>query len=136
MSDRSMLLAPGWTVTVRLGPGWTLERRDNSVTARKTDVEDLWIGSIAKVASYSLWEVAEAAMRRHVGQGEPDRFPAIVSGRPAFGYEWSDGAQTVVTWWLELDAEWYARVEYTIGTMGCIREQADAMLAAVEITPD
>jgi len=133
MLDRSVVLCRGWTIVLRFPPDWLLEQRDNLVIARKNSVEDLSIAAVEKVAQYSLWDVAEAAMQRHVRQGEPDRFPAVVSGHPAFGYEWSDGVQTILTWWLELDSEFCARVEYANGTPGRIRDQSDTLLAAIEI---
>jgi len=132
MQDPLTLLCRGWSVAIRLPPGWAMERRDSVVIARKSPVEGVFIEAVEKVAAYSLWEVAETAMRRNVTQGEPDRFPAVFAGHPAFGYEWTDGVQWVLTWWLELDPECCARVDYANGTVGRIREQADRLLPPID----
>ena len=48
-----------------------------------------------------LDEIAEGLMRRHVGNGEPERFHELVGRVAARGYAWTDGVRDIATWFAQ-----------------------------------
>jgi hypothetical protein len=112
------LLVSPWTVSLDLPDGWDVRRlpeRPEMIVGRPAGATE-WHLSVEPVAlgMYSLWDVAQAAMRKHTG-GKPEHFelsPDIVDGRGAFRFAWTDGVQHIVTWWLVLSGPQAARIEY------------------------
>jgi hypothetical protein len=62
---------------------------------------DLFFRLLSLAPGESVGSHAEAIMKRHVVQGEPERYTQPVGGRSAFGYSWTDGVQNIKTCFVE-----------------------------------
>jgi hypothetical protein len=59
------------------------------------------VGTVVHRTHEPLEVVAERSMRRHVGNGEPDRFHERVGSVAARGYAWTDGVRDIATWFAQ-----------------------------------
>jgi hypothetical protein len=67
---------------------WEIDRLPEDVT------------TIVYRTTETLGELAEARMRRLVGDGEPERFDDLVGPLAAQGYEWTDGVRDIAAWFV------------------------------------
>jgi hypothetical protein len=98
-----LLIAPWW-VALELPAGWEIDRmpsRAELIVARPRGEKEWFLGiEPVELGMYTMWEVAQAAMRRHAPYGPPEVFAEVVDGRGAFYFAWTDGVMDVGTWWV------------------------------------
>lgn len=62
----------------------------------------------------TIQSYAEAMMKRHVRQGEPERYSQLVGGRSAYAYSWTDGVNNIDTYFVEESAGVVLRIDLAI----------------------
>jgi hypothetical protein len=61
---------------------------------------------------------AEAMMKRHVAQGEPERYSQLVGGRSAYAYSWTDGVNNIDTCFVEATSGVVLRIDISTAMLG------------------
>ncbi|MBS2015205.1 MAG: hypothetical protein JST00_20115 [Deltaproteobacteria bacterium] len=114
----SIELPPGWIVILDTTSGvlraflsGTVSHREAGTSVESGDA-DLSLSAISPGTTLETY--AEARMRQHVRQGEPERFADVIGGHPAIGYTWTDGVLDIATWFLEPLPSAAVRIDHSI----------------------
>ena len=85
----------------------------------------------------NLKAYAHRVMLRHVPQGRPTEFASIIDGRPAVGFEWTDGVSDVATWFVEGPNRVWYRIDCTekpsLGEDGKYRYQSSGRVEGSQL---
>lgn len=99
----TVLIPAGWGVVLEAGkllvafprPAIRFDYASVMVeaTSARLDVTDLPVPEGVDLEAH-----ARAYVSRFIPGGEPERFAAVVGGRPALGFRWVDGVSEITTW--------------------------------------
>ncbi|MFO0547069.1 MAG: hypothetical protein U0271_01710 [Polyangiaceae bacterium] len=84
---------------VAFAPEIELERADGKVEFAALN---LLVQVVSLAPGEGSTEVVESRMAGRVQRGHPGRFAAVVAGRPARGFDWTDGVQDILSFFVEL----------------------------------
>ena len=114
----SLELPIGWTVIVDTTSGSLRAFLAGAVSHREAgssvELGDADFSLSAISLDTTLEEYADARMKRHVPQGYPERFAAVVGDRAALGYTWTDGISDIATWFVEPLPSVVVRIDHSI----------------------
>lgn len=128
------------TWTLEIPDGWSLVMNHDHDCARlmygadvdNTDAQsgvgatgsDILLRVLRLPASVSLTSFAETTMKRHVRQGEPERYSRVIGGRSAHAYSWTDGVANINTYFVEATLGIAVRIDIATAGIGPAAETA------------
>lgn len=101
---------PGGVQVVYLGYRAAVTPTYDGITASHSG-HDLGLMLYPRPTGTSLEELAEAQIRRNVGQGRPERGAGRAGDRVALAYGWTDGVLRIQSWFLEHGPAAFLRID-------------------------
>jgi len=126
----SIELQTGWAAVVADDQSWVRlffagttrnEEMSSTVEAGSAEVS---LEIVRRSGDLPVAELAEAIMKRHVRQGEPERSSRLLGGRAALVYSWTDGVQDIETLFVAEDASLFLRIDVSTAAIASSRQQA------------